>query len=561
MGLHPIISELLRRRGICGQGDIEEFLAERPKLTYDPFLLKNMREGVDFILSAVRRGRNICVYGDYDADGVTSAALMTQALRALTDKVSWYIPSRFDEGYGLNKEALASIAASGGQVVVTVDCGSVSAEEVAYGQELGLEILVTDHHNIEGRAAGCLIINPKQEGETYPFPHLAGCGVAFKLVQALQRETGMPRGILSEALDLVAIATVADVVPLTGENRTIVKYGLRALNRTDRLGLRRLIRRAGLEGKEITSGNVAFVIAPHMNAAGRMGEAREVAEWLLTEDSEVAERVTEALVEQNALRKRVQEEVFELCRGIVEFEMEDDPIYVINAGDAHEGITGIVAGKLKERYNKPTLILTEARGDEGALKGAGTDGGAARGALLKGTGRSVPGIDIYKLLKKYERFFLKFGGHAMACGFLLRSEHEEEFRQGLIADVGAMAAANPTLLERGLEADAELRPQDMDAALINSLKLMEPFGNGNEAPVFVMRDLPLRGVAYMGDRGQHVRFNAGGAHCVLFRYAEDFADVLHDGARADLYGRPSADSWNGRERVQFIVERICPTAR
>ena len=539
--LHPIILDILRRRGITENSDIEEFLSEKPKLTYDPFLLKNMREGVDLILSAIKKDKKICIYGDYDVDGIAGAALLMQVLRLLTDKATWYIPSRMDEGYGLNKEALLSIANVGIQTVITVDCGSVSVDEIKYGLELGLEMLVTDHHNTEGTFVDCLTINPKQEGETYPFKSLSGCGVAFKIAQAIQRESGISRQVLNDILDLVGIATIADVVPLIDENRTLTKYGLKALQNTKILGLRALIRRTGLFSQEISSENVAFNIAPHLNSAGRMADASDVVELLLTDDHETAERITDSLIKHNTRRKQMQEDIYETCRGIVEYELPNDPIFVINAGDAHEGITGIVAGKLKERYYRPTIILTEIQGSA---------------HTLKGTGRSVPGIDLYALLHKQERCFEKFGGHAMACGFLLKADTEKQFRRDLIADVNGMLSDEPELITLTFKPDAELALEDLTVEFVKELARLAPFGNCNESPLFVINDLTVSNIVYMGELGQHVRFDASGLSCVIFRYAEDYYDILLNGAKVTVYGKPSIDAWNGRERLRFLVEKV-----
>jgi single-stranded-DNA-specific exonuclease len=545
-GTHPAIARILNRRGIVTPEDVAEFLSDKPAKTYDPFLLRNMREGVDFVLSAINENKRICVYGDYDVDGIAAAALLVQILRHVTGNVDWYIPSRFSEGYGLNKEALRNIAGAGGRVVITVDCGSVSAEEVLFGQSIGLELLVTDHHNIEGGAADCLIINPKQEGETYPFTGLAGCGVAFKLAQALQRELALPKQLLNDALDLVGLATIADIVPLVDENRTLAKYGLRALNRTKRPGLRGLIEKLGLADRAISSGSVAFIIAPHMNAAGRMGEAREVVKLLLTDDVGTIRRVTSELLAYNSKRKKVQEEVFEDCDAIAARAFDNDgaPICVINAGDAHEGITGIVAGKLKEKYNKPAIVLTNSVG-------------ASDRAYLKGTGRSVFGVDMYALLKKHEAMFEKFGGHAMACGFLMEAAHEARFREMLVADMNEMLARAPELLTRDApEPDAEIAPGDISAAFIDQLNALEPFGNGNPAPLLAMHGQPVSDLTRLGDRGHVLKFNAGSVQCVLFNRADAYYETLASGKPVSVFGYPVMDSYRGRERIQFRVEHV-----
>jgi single-stranded-DNA-specific exonuclease len=545
---HPAIERILRRRGITSQDDIDEFLSEKPLRTYDPFLLLNMREGVDFILSAIDGNKRICVYGDYDVDGVAATALLVRVLRYITDNVDWYIPSRFSEGYGLNKEALRNIADSGARAVITVDCGSVSADEVAFGRSIGLDLLVTDHHNIEGRAADCLIINPKQDGNLYPFSELAGCGVAFKLAQALRQTLSLPKGMLNDALDLVGLATIADIVPLVDENRTLAKYGLRALNRMRRPGLRALVKKLGFGDTAISAEKVAFVIAPHINAAGRMGEARDVVELLLTEDTGVIERVTDELIAHNAARKRVQEDVFTGCDGIAARAVEGGaPICVINAGDAHEGITGIVAGKLKEKYGRPVIILTNSLGE-------------GESAYLKGTGRSIVGVNIYDLLKEHEHMFEKFGGHAMACGFLMEAAHEDSFRKLLVRGMNMLLARSPGLLSRILpEPDAEIGPEDINADFIEQLKTLEPFGNGNPMPLLAVRGQTISGLTRMGD-GRVLKFSAGNVDCVMFNRSDEYYGALASGEPVTLLGCPGMDVYRGRKRIQFKVEWVSPTA-
>ena len=260
--IHPIIRQVLRNRGITEETDILEFLSEKPNRTYDPFLLKNMEAGVDFLLSSIEQNRRICIYGDYDADGVTSISLLMQILSHLTQNLTYYIPSRFDEGYGLNKDAIDQIKDDGVDLIVTVDCGSVSHEEVEYGKSIGIDFIVTDHHNINERPAECILINPKQADCNYPFKQLAGCGVAFKLAQGIQRKAGLSKTILTEVLDLVAIGTIGDIVPLIDENRTLTKYGIGIINSMKRPGLKRLIQEVGLTTGKIKSENIAYIIVP-----------------------------------------------------------------------------------------------------------------------------------------------------------------------------------------------------------------------------------------------------------------------------------------------------------
>lgn len=303
-----ILKALLETRGISSEEEIKEFLSDRPQKTYDPFLLLNMEAGVDLLLSEIKNNAKICIYGDYDADGVTSVCILSHVLSMLTDDYTYYIPSRFDEGYGLNKEAVRRIYESGVSLIVTVDCGSVSWEEVEYAKALGMKVIVTDHHSIDDVRADCILINPKQQECRYPFKSLAGCGVAFKLAQAILQKAGLPKSAVNDVLDLAAIGTVGDVVSLTDENRTIVKYGLNRINSGSRESLAKLCRAISL--KWVSSENIAFGIAPHINAAGRMAGAAEAVELFTSKDETLIDEKVENLVYYNGQRKKKQEEAY-----------------------------------------------------------------------------------------------------------------------------------------------------------------------------------------------------------------------------------------------------------
>ena len=424
MSINPIIKKLLNNRGIETEEDILEFLSDKPQKTYNPFLLPDMEAGVDLILSEIEKQSNIWIYGDYDADGITSTSLMMSVLSHLTDEklLNYYIPSRFEEGYGLNKEAIEYIASQGCNLLITVDCGSVSYDEVEYAKALGLKVLVTDHHNITDVMADCLLINPKHPDSKYPFKELSGCGVAFKVAQALQQKSGMPKQVLTEVLDLVAVGTVGDIMPLVDENRTMVKFGLKVLNLARRKGLRKLMEGTSLHIGKISSENISFVIVPHLNASGRIEDASQAVELLLgsCSDSRLDEIVND-VIKKNNMRKKLQAELFKQCQAEIDRDDLDDLI-LIHAEDAHEGIAGIVAGKLKETYYRPSIIVTTT----------GVDGDE-----LKGTGRSIEGVNLYELLKSQEELFLKFGGHAGACGFSLKKENLPALRQGLEKEMGS----------------------------------------------------------------------------------------------------------------------------
>ena len=569
------ILKLLNKRGLTSQEDIAEFLSPSPRRTYDPFLLKNMEEGVSLILEEAVKGTRICIYGDYDADGITSTTLMLSVLGHITDpgQVDYYIPSRFEEGYGLNKEAIHQIYQRGAGMIITVDCGSVSYDEVEYAKELGLKILVTDHHNVTDTTPDCLVINPKQPDCPYPFKSLAGCGVAFKVAQAIQQRADLPKAAINEVLDLVAIGTVGDIMPLVDENRTIVKFGMRILKRGGRAGLARLIEAVSLKPAAITSENISYVIVPHLNASGRIEDASMAVELLRCDKAPAAgspqdlaldEKVA-CLVNQNIQRKKLQQETFRSCVKQLEESGMKNPqagqdgglqdFVLIRSEDAHEGIAGIVAGKLKETYYRPSVIVTPSA--------AGPSGTPAKEDVhyLKGTGRSIPGVSLYELLKENEFMFEKFGGHASACGFLMKEEYLPQLTENLLDAMAKIKKDNPEVFRRTYDIDLSLDPEDMTVDFAKELELLAPFGNGNPKPLFMMPGVTLEDIRYMGDAEQHMRFYARShwgrrIQCVLFNDAQRYGKSVHVRRPLELIGTLECQVWQGQERLQFLVSEI-----
>ncbi len=534
--MHPVIEQLLKQRGITDPADIEEFLSDKPKRTYDPFLMKNMKEGVDLILDTVRKGGKICIYGDYDADGVTSITVLHRALACLTDRLTWYVPSRFTEGYGLNTQALTKIREEGTDLVITVDCGITSVEEVARGKELGLRFLITDHHSPGEALPDCIVIDPKQEGETYPFSLLAGCGVAYKLVQALQRTADLPRSVIQETLDMVGAGTVGDIVSLTDENRTIVKYGLRQLNRRNRPAMNALTDAISLG--EITAENIAYGIIPHINAAGRMGDASDAVKLFLAEDEKTINEQVDVLISRNQERKSIQEEVWKRCEAMVTGE---EKFIALRVEDIHEGIAGIAAGKLKESRHRPVILATPV-GD----------------GLVKGTGRSIPGIDIYAMMAEHRDLFLKFGGHKSACGFTMEDRLFPQLQEALIKEAEERYEADPEIFEKTHDWDMEIKLEDGNLEFLDELKQLEPFGEGNPAPKFRLSQVKILWPRFMGQEEQHVRFKAAKGNrtmsCVLFGRAQEVRELLEGDREVDLIGALSKNEWRDKVEVQFIVE-------
>lgn len=547
MQLHPKLIELLHKRGIETEEDIQEFLSDSPQKSYDPFLLLNMREGVDLILSAVNENKKICIYGDYDADGVTSTVILTEVLSHLTDNLMHYIPSRFGEGYGLNKPALKKIREEGAELLITVDTGTAAPEEVLYARELGMDVVITDHHTVPENPAPGILINPHQKTCPYPFSDLAGCGVAFKLAQALISAAGLPKRILTRTLDLVAIGTVADIVPLKDENRTLVKYGLRVINTGSRRSLQALMDAAHLHGRTVTAEQIAYIIGPHINAAGRVKHAEIAASLFLTEDEDRMRQRASELAECNALRKEQQQEVFEQAMQIVSERLSGDDFLVIDVQGNWEGVAGIAAGKIKELLYKPTVIVTkEANG------------------MLKGTGRCIDGLNLFDLLNEQKEMFTTFGGHAAACGFTLKPEYLDEFRRNLNQRTRAIRAEHPEIFVKRIMPDLRLSAQDASLDLVHQMELLEPCGCENEQPMTAVEGR-IEHVSHMGDRGQYLRFQAAMPEfhklsCIAFHDVRRLEKEIQStaGQPAEIVGRLQDDEWQGNHQLKMVVEDIHP---
>lgn len=550
-GVPASVIDIIRGRGVS-EANIEDFLSSAPQLTYDPFLLPDLKESAEALISAAKGGRKICIYGDYDADGITSTALLYSALNYLTEELCYYVPNRFTDGYGLNNTAIDTIFAQGAKLLITVDCGSTSPVEVEYAKSLGMEVIITDHHRIiDDMSPDALFVNPKRPESKYPFRELSGCGVAFKLVQGIQRtlfaegDMTITKDRLKSLLDLVAISTVADVVPLLDENRNFVKYGLDIINKRTRPGLASLLERLDLSDRIIDSSLVAYILAPNLNALGRMGSAGLGVELLLRDgDAQRFDDLANETVRTNQLRKSVQEETSKLCDAVLAAEDCGDYAPVICVPGAHEGVAGIVAGNLKERLNRPVCIVTPAE-----------DG------TLKGTGRSVPGINLHALFENCGDVFTRFGGHAGACGFSLKPDKLEEFRARMQEQVKALIEREPALAEEYIFIEKELAENEKSIEYAQAVKKLEPFGEENPAPLFCIRNARVSNFFTMGADSQHFRFKATAADgipvgCVLFGRAAEFSDIMYNGATVDVAGELGINEFRGERRLQLLAVDI-----
>lgn len=557
-----IVKKILTVRGILGDEAVREFLSDRPKLAHDPQLLPGMEAGVDFLIAALMAGKRICVYGDYDVDGVCGTALLVLFLRHAANvygggsAISFYIPSRIEEGYGLNKAALRAIKDEGGDAVVTVDCGSVSAEEAAYAREIGLDILITDHHAPDpANLPDCACINPKlrtADGGGYPFEKICGAAVAFKLCGALQGRMGDrgKRAVLHGLVDLVCVATISDVMPLIDENRTFVKYGLSLLRKGSRPALKALASVAGIKAGSLTSRDVAFGLAPRINALGRIGDASLGVEFFLAEDEERICQIALLMDACNTERRQIQDACFDECMSL--FEADQKPagnpqslFLLLKPKNAHEGVSGIVAGKVREETGLPCAVLA-ASGDRA---------GGGPPAFLKGSVRSAGRLDVIALLRRHAGIFERLGGHAAAAGFLIKAENEAALREALSRDLAELLDSEPNLLAEEEGAELEIEAADISPALADAALALAPFGNGNQKPLllFRVRADAIAGIRFMGAERRHLRFKAAGIPCVFFGGAKT---VFPGTGLVGIVGCPEINEWNGSRNIQFAVRHV-----
>jgi single-stranded-DNA-specific exonuclease len=537
LGLSEITSSVLVRRGYGDPETARAFLAGEQPL-HDPFLLGDMSTAVERIRAAIAAGKRICVHGDYDVDGICATVLAVLVLRELGADVAWHLPSRFDEGYGVSGATLERLAEEGCGLVLTVDCGITAVDEVRRASELGLEVIVTDHHRPGDELPDCPIVATRPSD--YPFPELCGTGVAFKLGQAL---LGADSEVLRRHLDLVGLATIADVVPLLGENRSLVIAGLRALARTQKPGLQALMKVAHVDPAAVDTGQVGFRLAPRINAAGRLGHPRAALELLLTDDADEARQLADRLEELNRDRQIVEDKILRAAIAQVEEWPEATrrrKAYVVWGEDWHEGVIGIVASRLVERYNRPVVLL------------AGGEG------LWKGSGRSISSFDLHGALRKCAQFLERFGGHRAAAGLSISTESIEPFAEAFAAQ--AEGLLTPDDLVPTTAVDAVLpRGAKLTLDLCEELRRLAPFGLGNPEVTLLAPGCQLGDLATVGE-GKHLRFrvhrdgrDAGGA--IAFGQGTKL-DRYRRVGRYDVAFRLQENRWNGTVAPQLVVRRV-----
>jgi single-stranded-DNA-specific exonuclease len=558
LGIPAPVGRVLWARGYREPAQAERFLEPRFEHLPNPFELKGIEAAVSRLQRALAQGERVCVYGDYDVDGVTSTALLVSVLRKLGGNVEFYVPHRLVEGYGLNVRALEKLAARGTRLVVSADCGVTAVAEIDAAAKLGLDVVVIDHHTASQDLPRALaILNPHQPGCTFPGRELAAVGVAFHLLLALRkrlREAGWfasrPEPNLREVLDLVALGTIADVVPLTGPNRVLVHFGLKELARGARVGVLALKSVAQLAG-EVTAGDVGFKLGPRINAAGRLDDASVGVRLLLSEDLREARALAEQLDRANAERQDLQVRI--ASEAIAHAEKLGPPearrTLVVSSSGWHVGVVGIVAARLVERFHRPALVIAE------------------EGGVAKGSGRSVEGFHLYDALARCAHHLTKFGGHKHAAGVTLDTGRISDFAEALEAE--GREALDPAQLSARLRIDVELHPRDVRMELAAQLRRLAPFGAGNPEPVFFCRDLAAHEVRLLPDKKGtgpgHLKLRLGEAGP---RVSEEDSialeaigfnlggTVLAVGTRLDAAFQLTVDSWNGSERLQLKVKDL-----
>ena len=491
-GLHPFLALMLSIRGIEDPDAAEEFLLGGA-LADDPFGFADMDAAVDRIQAAIDGGERIAVFGDYDADGVTSTVLLYTYLCEKNADVFWRVPKREGkgEGYGLRPETVEALAAQGARLIVTVDNGVTSLEAVDRAKDLGIDVVITDHHQPrETLPAAVAVVDPHRSDCGSSFKEYAGVGVAFKLICALE---GDEEALLERYADLVALGTLADVMTLTGENRVLVREGLRYLNRGGRLGLKALAEAAGMGGKTLTSSTALFALAPRINAAGRMGSPDKAVQLLLCADSHDASILAEEISALNQQRQTVEGKILEEVnrRLIAQPELLWDRVLVVDGADWHGGVVGIIAARLMERYDKPCLVLSVSEDGEGRR-------------IAHGSGRSMPGFSLFEALTACGEVLLTYGGHELAAGVSLEADRVEEFRRRINAYAAQRYSRMPV---PELRLDCKLRPGQVDLEKLQLITALEPFGSGNPSPVFQLSGMRLENIVPLGSNGRHLRLS------------------------------------------------------
>lgn len=547
----PAIAELLVQRGISSVAEAEHFFNPSLSDLHDPFLMKDMDKAVNRLNKAMGAKEKILIYGDYDVDGTTAVSLVYKYLRNFYSHIEYYIPTRDEEGYGISIKSIDYAVSIGVKLIIVLDCGIKAIDEIRYAKEHGIDFIICDHHvPDETLPDACAILNPKMEDNTYPYPHLSGCGVGFKFMQAFAKSNGLSnQNELFGLLDLVAVSIAADIVPMTGENRVMAYHGLKRLNSNPNIGLKSIIKICNLQNKEITISDVIFKIGPRINASGRMQSGIEAVDLLTTKDQNEAYLKGKNIDQYNKDRKELDKRITEEANSILEKREEinsSNKAIVIYNKNWHKGIIGIVASRLTELYYKPAVVLTLSNG------------------LATGSSRSVQGYDIYKAVEAARDLLENFGGHTYAVGLSLKEENIPEFSRRFEAYVAE--TIKPNQLTPQIDIDTYLKFKEITPEFLSYLKLFNPFGPGNQKPIFCTKNVLDYGTSKLvGKNLEHIKLelvdnNSGKVlNGIAFNMAEHF-DYIKSGKPFDIcYTIEENKHPNNSNQYQLFVKevRIC----
>lgn len=535
-GISNLLAKILVNRNLTKNEDIDLFLKPTRHDFHNPYLMPDMALAVDRIIKAINNKEKILIYGDYDVDGITSITVVKNFLLERGANVTQYIPNRLNEGYGLNKDAIKKISEDGVNLIITVDCGISGIEEVDYANSLGLEVIVTDHHEVgEILPNAIAVVDAKRKDNTYPFRELAGVGVGFKLIQAIAQRLELEEKEYLKYLDIVCIGTISDIVPLVDENRVIAKLGLKLVEVTKNVGLKALLEASGY--KKVDSFTVSFGLAPRINACGRMGKEKEALNLFLTQDENEAKKIALRLNEYNKERQDIEKNIYEDAVNKIEKSETDKQVLVLGSENWHHGVIGIVASKITDLYFKPSILICFEE-DEG-----------------KGSGRSVPGFDLHEALMNCNTYLEKFGGHSMAVGVTIKKENFEKFKEEF-----EKYAQNSNICDiiPIIKIDEEITLEDINIKAVEELNMLEPFGEANKMPLFMYKNLKIHSIRTLSE-GKHIKLTLKDNNFYIDSIGFNlghFAEEYQIGDKVDIVGSLEINRFNGRESVQINLKDI-----
>lgn len=536
--VNQLLATILANRNILKEEDIRLFLNPTRNDFYNPFLITDMDIAVNRIIKAIENKENITIYGDYDVDGITSITVLKSFLNDIGVETNTYIPNRLIEGYGLNKEAIDKISKKGCNLMITVDCGISAIEEIEYANSLGIETIITDHHEAGNEIPKVIaVIDNKRKDSKYPFRELAGVGVVFKLIQAIGITLKLKEESYLKYLDIVCIGTISDIVPLVDENRVIAKLGLLLVAQTKNIGLRSIINSSGYN--KIDSNTISFGVAPRINACGRMGKAEEALELFLSKDKNEVNELTNKLNEHNRKRQETEKTIFEnAVEKIKEEHLDENKAIIVGGENWHHGVIGIVSSKITEMYFKPSILFSFEE-----------DG------IGKGSGRSIPGFDLHEALMKCSDTIEKFGGHSMAVGITVKKDNLEKFKKEFeqIATQSKIDEIIPII-----NIDAKVDLSDIDKEMVESLKQLEPFGEANKMPVFAFKNLKIDSIRALSE-GKHLKLTLKDNNYIINAIGFNIGYLANEyriGDKIDVAGVLEINTFNGVDNLQINIKDI-----